>query len=125
MRRKFILRAGTLGHDPDAWVLGVYFTPSIGNPKRGTLTIGGPKTFQEQMDAVLQTYFGCRLGIESSRVTGRGVRAGGVGRGRVSRKRLVFDVEPMRLVLFLRGLRELDKAGVAVARVVRMGRLLR
>ena len=122
MRRKFILRAGTIGQDSDAWVLGVYFTPSIGNPKRGTLTIGGPKKFREQMDAVLQTYFGCRLGIESSRVTERGVRR---ERGRVSRKRLFFDVKPMRFVLFLRGLRKLDKAGVAVARVVRMGRLLR
>jgi hypothetical protein len=120
MRRKCILRAGTIGHDPDAWILGIYFTGPTGRQKAGTITIGGPKRFEDEMHAVLQKYFGLIRGQNGCRFSERRREV-----HRRRRKRLVFDVRPVTKRHFDAGIEEMRDAGIFIEEVERMGRLLR
>lgn len=129
MREKYILRAGHVGADPDAWILGIYYTPSPSKAKkagwrvvgarrsRGVLTIGGPQTFAEEVDDVLSTFFGVEKGLEDDRVEER--------QKGMKRKRRVFDVKPISLHAFRFGVRKMREAGINVARVSSTGRLMR
>jgi hypothetical protein len=109
MRRKYILRASDTDNEY-AWVIGVYFD-------RGTMTIGGPRAFVDAVDRVLEEYFGIDSGIEGHGVVARDED--------MKRKRLVFDVHPVTLRAFLRGIRRMSRRGIAASKVRNMGRLLR
>ncbi len=133
MREKYILRAGQVGADADAWILGIYYTPfssklkrvqgTLGKvrrfvrSKRGTLTIGGPKGFAEEVDEILSTFFGVEKGLEDDRVYER--------QKDTKRKRHVFDVKPISLHAFRFGVRRMRETGINVTRVNSTGRLMR
>lgn len=116
MRDKYILRSGQIGEDPDAWVLAIYFTRLKKNPKEGTITIGGPTRFAEEIDAVLMRYFDLH-GTEDENVVQRQEDR--------RRKRVVYDVGPVSFDTFRRGVRHMMRTGISVVRVRSMGRLLR
>ena len=118
MREKYILRAGEVGADPEAWILGIYFTPGMGKgKKRGRLTIGGPKRFRDEMDEVLASFFEVAGGTKDDRAEER--------QKGIERKRLVIDIEPLSLHTYRYGVRRMSQAGINVARVDSTGRLLR
>ncbi len=130
MREKYILRAGRVGADPDAWTLGIYYTPSPSKGKRvagwrvtnarglrGVLTIGGPKGFAEEIDEVLTSFFGVAGGLEDDRVEER--------QKGMKRKRFVYDVKPVSLHAFRYGVRRMKETGINVTRVNSTGRLMR
>ncbi len=129
MREKYILRAGHVEADPDAWILGIYYTPSPSKGKRiagsrrrlrrarGTMTIGGPKGFAEEIDEVLTSFFGVVKGREDDRVEER--------QKDMKQKRFVYDVKPISLHAFRFGVRRMREIGINVTRVNSTGRLMR
>jgi hypothetical protein len=117
MREKYILRMGATG-ESEAWVLGVYFTPRRRGSRVGTLTVGGPKVFVDEVNEVL-TFFDFLDGIESKGVEERQAFRKGM------RKRRVFDAEGVPRWMFRRGVRRIEASGVTVTKVKSLGRLLR
>lgn len=117
MRPKYILRSGEVGIEPEAWILGIYFTQNKKNRNRGALTIGGPAKFRDNISEVLASYFAITDGIEDKRAKERSEG--------LERRRVVFDVGPMTFVWFLRGIRRLRASGVNAVRVRSTGRLMR
>ncbi len=131
MREKYILRAGVVGVEPDAWILGIYYTPSPSKGKRstagwrvtnarrsrGVLTIGGPKGFSAEVDEVLTRFFGIEKGLEDDRVDER--------QKGLKRKRFVYDVKPISLHAFRFGVQRIRETGITATRVTSTGRLMR
>ena len=117
MREKYILRVGEVGSDPDAWVIGIYFTRSEAKGKKGTLSIGGPGRFRDRMDEVLRDFFGIEDGLEDDVVEERQKDR--------ERKRLVFDVEPLTFRAFRHGVRDMVRVGISAVHVRSTGRLMR
>jgi len=131
MREKYILRDGVVGVEPDAWILGIYYTPFPSKGRRsaagwrvtsvrrqrGTLTIGGPKGFAEEVNEVLMRFFGVDRGLKDDRVEER--------QKDTKRKRRVFDVKPISLHAFRLAVRRMRAVGINVTRVSSTGRLMR
>ena len=129
MREKYILRAGVVGVEPDAWILGIYYTPSPSKRRRagwrvtsarrarGVLTIGGPKGFSEEVDEVLSRFFGVEKGLEDDRVQER--------QKDLKQKRFVCDVKQIPLSVFRFGVRRMREMSITATRVTSTGRLMR